>query len=99
MVDIKGDPKIFKGILVHPVVLVNYLLGRDSFLPGFDGNGYAVFIGTANKNNVFSLQPKVPGINICRDVNTCKMSYMNGSIGIRKGSGNKVAFSLLHFCK
>ena len=97
MVDIKGDPKIFKGILVHPVVLVNYLLGRDSFLPGFDGNGYAVFIGTANKNNVFSLQPQVPGINICRNVNTCKMPDMDRSVGIWQGGCNEVAFEFFHF--
>ena len=97
MVYIKGDPKIFKGILVHPVVLVNDLLGRYSFLPGFYGDRYAVFIGAANKNNVFSLQPQIPGINICRNVNTCQVPDMDRSVGIWQGGCNEVAFEFIHF--
>jgi hypothetical protein len=81
------------------MILVDYLLGGDPFLPGFDGNGNTVLIRTAYKNNVFFLQPQVPGINICRDVNTCQVSDVNRSVGIWQGRCNEMAFGILHFCK
>jgi hypothetical protein len=99
VVNVKGDAKTLEGFLVHPVIMVYDLLGSDPFLPGLDGDGNAVFIGTADKNNVFSLAPQVTGINVCRNVNACQVPYMHRSVGIWQGGCNEMSAGLFHICE
>lgn len=55
-----------------------------------------MFVGAADRNNVFALHPEVPGINVGRNINASKMSDMQRSVGIWQGGGYQVSFKLLH---
>ena len=60
MVDIKRNPKSFKGIFVELMKLINDLFRRYTFLAGLDCYGDPVFVGPAYVNDVFSPEPQIP---------------------------------------
>jgi hypothetical protein len=67
------------------MIPVHDILRRDSLLQSFDGNGHAMFVGTADKEDILSRHPQKPHINISRNIDTGKVSDMDWAIGIRKG--------------
>jgi hypothetical protein len=44
-----------------------------------------MFVGAADKEDILSRHPQKPHINICRNIDTGKVSDMDRAIGIRKG--------------
>lgn len=84
-IDVEGDAKLHEGILDHPVVFINDLLRGNPLPPRLNGNWNAMLVGPANKNNIFSLQPKIPCIYVSRNINPCKVADVQWPIGIWKG--------------
>ena len=89
---IEAHTKIGKALFVQFVVAVNHNLRRNAFFARPQHNGYAVFIGTADVNNVRAFQTVVAYKDICRKIGAGKMSQMDGAVGIRQSAGNKNAF-------
>ena len=86
-VDIEVDAESFKSIPHNFMVLVYNLLGCDAFIFSFDGNRNAVFIASTYKKHIFTFHPKIPHINIGRDVTTGQVSDMYGAICVWKRGG------------
>jgi hypothetical protein len=82
-INIKLNPKIGKRVFDDAVIFVHNILGGTTLLSRLNGDGNTMLIGTAYKESLSAAHSEVPYIYICRNINTCKMTDMNGSVGIR----------------
>jgi len=94
-VDVKRDAQLFKRLLDDVVVSVHDVLRRASFLAGFDGDGHAVFIATADEENLLTHRPQVARIDVGRHIYARQMSYMHRPVGIGQRRCDSVSFVLL----
>ena len=78
------------------MVLVDYVLWRDPVGAGLDGYRDSVLIGTADEQDVLSLHPQVPDIDVGGDVDPGKVSDVYRTVGIRKRAGHKCPFEFFH---
>jgi len=80
------------------VILVHDILRCHPLLPGTDGNGNAMFIGSPYKTDFPARQTQVTYINVGRNIHTGKVSDMNRPVGIGQGRCDQVTleFFLLH---
>ncbi len=53
---IKGNTEIGKRFFNDVMVFIDYLFGSDAFFFGFHGNGHTMFIASADKGNIVTLQ-------------------------------------------
>ena len=60
VVDIKRNPKTFKGILIELMKLINNLLRCYAFLTGLNCDGYSVFVRPADVNDVLAPESQIP---------------------------------------
>src|SRR5690606_13295305 len=95
----KGDAEVGEGLLVQLMVSVNHLLRGDSLLAGLEGDWNAVFVGTADGDDVLAAHPAVSCLDVRRHVNPCQASYVNRSVGLRKSRCDEIAFELLQLLK
>jgi hypothetical protein len=91
-VNIERDAKILKRFFNDSVVFVNHLLRSNSFLAGFYGDGYPVFVGTTDKYHILTFGAEVADVNVGRHINTGKMTDVYGAIGIWKSRSYSIAF-------
>jgi hypothetical protein len=73
------------------MIAVHHFLGAATFVAGFQGNGYPMFIGSADGYDIFSPLPHITDIDIGGDVNACQVTQMNGAVCIRQGRGYQVS--------
>ena len=85
VIDIKTDMKVCKILLHRLMILVDDCLCCCSLLHRLNGYGGAVFIASAHKNNITLLGAQVSGVDVCRDISTCKVTNMFETVGIRQG--------------
>src|SRR6056297_2785977 len=78
------------------MVTVNNVLWRDTFFFCFQGNRYTVFITATNKFHIPAALTEVSYVHIGRYIHTGKVTDMNRSVGIRKGSCNQMSFVIFH---
>jgi hypothetical protein len=78
------------------MIPVDNLLWRNTLITGFQGNWYAMFVGTAYRNDIFALQPEIPCVNIGRYINSGQVTDVDRSVGIGESGGDQVSFKLLH---
>lgn len=79
---IECDAEIFKGLFIDVVVAIDNSLGGDSFVPGFQGDGYSVLIRSADRDYIPVAPAKVSYVNIGGDIDTGQVTQMDGAIGI-----------------
>jgi hypothetical protein len=91
-VDIKGDPKIFKGLFVDGVITIHHILWRGSLFPGFQGDGHSMFIRSANGYHIPVPLAQVSHVDIRGHIDAGQVAQVKGPIGIRQGRGNQVSF-------
>ena len=70
------------------MIAIDNLLYSDAFLAGTDGDGYTVFVGAANEENILALETKVADVNVGRNINSCEVTDMNRAVGVRQGRGH-----------
>ncbi len=64
------------------MVAVNDVLGCHSFLAGLDGDGYAVFVASSHHHHIFAAKAHVAGVDVGGNVDSRKVSYMYGTVGV-----------------
>ena len=94
-IDIEIDSKGLETFVDDFMIFINYILRRAALLTRFNGNWYAMFVGAANIQHIFTPEPEVAHINVGRHIHTCQMSYMNGTVGIRQRAGYKGSLEFL----
>ena len=77
------------------MIAIYYLLYGDTFLLGTDGYWYTMLVATADENNVLLLETEIANIDIGWHVNTCQVTDMNTTVGIRQCCGNGGTFEIL----
>jgi hypothetical protein len=82
-IDVKLYTEIGKRVFDDAVIFVHNILRGTTLLSRLNGNGNTMLIGTAYKESLPAAHTKVPHIYVCRNINTCKMTDMNGPVGIR----------------
>src|SRR5690606_28680402 len=82
---VKTDPKFPETLLHDVVVAVYHGLRRNPFFFSFYGDGYAMFIGSADIGDIPPLGTEIAYINIGWHIAPCQMSNVQRPIGIRQG--------------
>ena len=100
---VERDAEVLKRFLYHLVVAVHHLLHRDALLAGAYGDGYAVFVRTADEHYVTFLQTKVAHVDVGRHIYPGKMADVYASVGVRQGGSDRRSlvvflFHVLCFC-
>ncbi len=85
------DAHARKRIAVNGVKFIDDSLRGGAFLARFQGDGRAMLIRTANKNDIAAPASQVADVDIGWQVCTGHLANMQGSIGIGKGSGDQVS--------
>ena len=96
-IDIKRDAKAFEAVLDDAVVAIYDVLWRDAFLASLDGDGDAVLIAAAYEDDLLALGAKVAHVDVGRDVDTCQVANMHGTVGIGQSRSDGVAAEVLVF--
>jgi len=94
-INIERNAKLFKGFFDYSVIFIHHLLRCNSFFFCFDGDGYAMFIASADKKYILAFGAQIANIDIGRNIYTGKVSDMNRPISIRQGRGNGISFELM----
>ena len=58
------------------------------FLAGLYGDRHAMLVAAADKQHILSLHPQIADVNVGRNINSGKMSDVDGSVCVRQGAGN-----------
>ena len=74
------------------MVPVDDVLRGHSLLQSLDGNGYPVFIRSADENNVLFIHPEEANIDIGRNIYPGKVPDVDGPVGIWQSGGNGISF-------
>jgi len=82
-IDVKLYTEISKRVFDDVVIFVHNILRGTTLLSRLNGDGNTMLIGTAYKESLPAAHSEIPYIYVCRNINTCKMTDMNGSVGIR----------------
>ena len=90
-VDVERHAEALERTLDEFVVAVDNLLRGDALLAGLDGDGHAVLVGAANRDDVAVAQTQVAGIDVRRYVNARQMADVNGAIGIGERRSDQIA--------
>ena len=91
-VNIKRDPKILKCLFIDPVIAVHHLLGGDSFLTCLQGDGYPMFVRSADGDHISVPLAQVADINVGGDINPRQVAQVKGAVGIGQGRCNQCSF-------
>ena len=65
------------------MVTVYYILGRNAFFAGFEGDGHAVLVGASDENDVAAFEPLVAGIDVGGYIHAGQVSDVYRAVGIR----------------
>ena len=95
-IDVERHSQPLERLFDQRVVTVHDLLGRHTLLAGFDGDGHAVFIRSADRDHVAAFEPQITGIDVRRYVNSRQVADMYRTIRIGERRCHEVAFEL--FC-
>ncbi|ANT64579.1 hypothetical protein Ptc2401_00791 [Prosthecochloris sp. CIB 2401] len=76
------------------MVTVDYGLGGDAFLVGGDGDGDAVLVGAADVDDILALEPFEADVEVCREIDACKMTEVDRAICVGKGCGDEGTYML-----
>ena len=101
-IDVKVDSQSLEALLYNIVILVHDILGRAAKLTGLYGDWDTVLVAAAHVQHFLSAEAEIAYINVGRHVYSCKVSYVDGAVRVRKGTGNKRSLEvfihiLLHF--
>ena len=77
------------------MVAVNYLLNGDAFLAGTNGDGYTVFVRTANEEHITTFQSEIAHINVGWYIHTSQVANMDGTVGIGQCRSDGCPFKML----
>ena len=91
-IDVEGDAETFERVFYQIVIAVNHLLDSYTFFTCADSNRHAVFVATAYKQHVLAFQTKVTDVDVCRDIDAGKVTYVNRTVGVGKGRCYKCSF-------
>ena len=97
-IDVERHAEPLERALDELVVAIDDLLGRDALLAGLDGDGHAVFVGAADRDDVAALQAQVARIDVRRYVDSRQVADMYGAVGVGKCRSNEIAFELFSHC-
>ena len=97
MIEVESNPEVFEILLDNRMVFINDCLCSCSFLHRLYWNGSAMFVASANKNNIPFLSLEVTYINIRRKICPCKVTYVFQSICIRQSRSNQIPANCLIF--
>ena len=78
------------------MVTVHNILRCDTLFSSTNSYRHTMLVGTTYEEYVPAFETEVTDIDIGRDVNSGKVTYVNGPVRIRKGAGDKR--SLEFFC-
>ena len=95
-IDVERNAQPFERILDQFVVTIDDLLRRNALLTGFDGDGHAVFVASADPDDVAPPQTQIPHIDVRRHVHARQMADMHRTVGVGKGRRNQITLEL--FC-
>ena len=85
-------------VLDDVVVAIHNVLRSNAFLTGFDGDRHTMFVASADHDDVATLSTEIACIDVGRDVNTCEVADMDGSVSIRESRRYESAFEILFHC-
>ena len=66
------------------MIAVHDVLWGDALLAGTNGNGYTMFVRTANEHHVLLFQTQVAHVDIGRDIDTCQVTDVYTTISVRQ---------------
>ena len=97
-IDIERNTKLFERVFYQFVITVAHSLRSYTLFLGTQGDRNTVLVAAADEDDIFFFQSQIACVNICRDVHSCKVSYMNATVCIRQGSrnGGSLKFLLSH---
>ena len=95
-IDVERHAQTAERLLDNAVVLVDDILRGNPLLAGLYRNGYAVFVRSANRNDILAPQAQVTRIDVRRNIDSGQVADMYGTVGVRKRRSNQVAFEFLH---
>ena len=79
------------------MIAIYYLLYGDTFLLGTDGDRQAVLIATADEDNVLLLEAELAILDIGWHIDTCQVTDMHTTVGVRQSSRHGGTFKVLLF--
>ena len=94
-VDVKVDAEPGERILHDAVVFVHDVLRGDSLGARLDGNGHAVFIGSADEDDILAFQTEVADVNVARNVGAGEVADMDRTVRIGECAGHEGPFVVL----
>src|SRR5690625_7445811 len=92
VIDIKRHPDLFKSTLDEEMIFIYYLIRRHTSVSCFDRNRSTIFIRSTYIQHIFTHQPQKSNIRISRQIGSCQMPQMQGTIGIRQRRGYHISF-------
>ena len=96
-IDVERDAETLERLLDYLMVFVHYVLWGDAFAAGLDGDGNAVFVGTAHPYHVAPPFAEVADVNVRRHINPCEVSDVYGAVRIGQGRCDQIALVFFHF--
>ena len=87
-INVERYAEVGKRLLDQVVVTIDNLLYGDAFLACTDGDRYAVFVGTTDKQNILTFEAKVADVDVSRYIYTCEVTDMDGAVGVWQGRGH-----------
>ena len=95
-VDVERDSELLERILDNIMVTVNDILGSNALLTSLDGDRDAMFVRTADEEDLFTAEAKIPGIDVGRDINAGEMTDVDRAVGVRESGSDESSFEIFH---
>ena len=98
-VHVERDAELLERFLDHAMVTVYHILWSNALLTCTNGNGYTMFIATANEHHFFLFQSEITYVNVGWNIDTSQMTdvYTAISIGQCRRNGCSLEFFLCHY--
>ena len=94
-VDVEVDAQPAEGVFDKRMILIHDILRGTAVLAGLDGDGHAVFVGTADEEDILTAETEVTDIDVGRDIDAGQMADVHRAVCVRKRAGYEGSFKNL----
>jgi hypothetical protein len=89
---VEQDSEPAETLFHQAVIAIDYLLGRDVLPIRPDGDGNAMLVGTADKQDIVTFEPLITYEDIGGNIGARQMAEVQGAVRIRQCRSNKEFF-------
>ena len=96
-INVKRNTKLLERVLDHLVITVHNILRGDALLTSTNSDGHAMLVASTDEHHIALLQSQVTYIDVGRYIDTCQVTNMNATIGVRQRRGHRDSLILFLF--